>query len=331
MKNMTKILFVLAIVLAIAATPALAQTHPTRTTLSVAMARTANTITVASATGITAGSGRYVLIEEDMRPVTAVSGTLITLGASLTAATGHVSGTAVIYGQQGNWTASGSTGTFLQSLPKGSCTRGNSTVLPAFFVDRNGGSTVDCLGGSWVRGVLPDATPMQPLIAQCNVNIGDVAYTSLGTSEDDVANKRMVTSFYLPHTVTVTGVTVLQGTTATTDNITSGVHDSAGNPIVNTGATGVLLATASTFKNLPFTANATGAAQTTTILVGPHNYFVTVNANGATAEALRLMAASTYNNILSAGTTSVTFGTFAAFTPPTTFTATLAPFLCLYR
>lgn len=321
----------------LAAVPALAQTHPTVTTLASAVSGgAANTIVaVASATGITAGQNSFILVDSELMRVREVSGTNLTVvRAARGVAAGHVSGALVIFGRGSTWNPNtGNTdGVFLSVIPTGSCTRTSQTYLPQFLPVSGGeeAATIDCLGGQWVKGT-PVGLDDLPLNSKCNVDIGDVAYTSLGTSEDDVANKRLVTSFWLDRTVRVTGVSVLQGTTATTDNITSGVHDRLGNPIVNTGATGVLLATASTFKQLPFTNNATGATQTTTILTGPHLYFVTVNANGATAEALRAMAASTYNNILSAGTTSVTFGTFAAFTPPTTYTAVLAPFVCLYK
>lgn len=318
------------------ASPGFSQTQPVLTTLSAALAAgsATNTVSVTSSTGMAVG-GRILISGSELATIRTVnSATRLTVTRDGGTAVGHVSGATVVYGTPGTWNpATGtSSGVFLGRMPFGSCTRTSQQYLPMFIAPSgaDAGATVDCLGGRWVAGTVIDQD-IEPLIAACNVPIGDVAYTSIGTSEDDVANKRMVTSLYLPRTSKITGVTVLQGTTATTDNITSGIHDSLGNPVVNTGATGVLLATASTFKNLPITANATGAAQTTTILTGPALYFVTVNANGATAEALRLLAASTYNNVLTAGTTSVTFGTFAAFTPPTTFTATVGPVLCLYR
>ena len=345
-KRMRKILHILtlaAVLLAVQAT-AFSQTQPTFTTLSAAVADERTTrLTVTSATGFVAsnqatGLDYGLFVDNEFMRITAVSGTTITVerGQARTNATAHKSGARVFVGQFGSQRQSSTQtgGPFIQSPLYGSCTRTTGTILPLIQVNPTtlgGQALYDCNNGKWIKATLFDDQPQSPLVGPCSVPIGSVAYASFGTNTADVANKRMSTSIYVPVTGIYTGVQFLQGGTATTDNITFGLFDAGGKPIANAGATGVLLATADTFKAVPFTAGSSGNAQTLTIVPGPANYFISLNANGSTAGAIRTVAVSTFKNVLSAGTTSVTFGTFVAFTPPTTFTADLAPIGCFYN
>jgi len=113
------------------------------------------------------------------------------------------------------------------------------------------------------------------------------------------------------------------GSAPATDNLTGQLADASGKVFAPGAAAGVLTAGANTFLSLPF-ANAQ-------IITGPALYFASIVGNGTDANNYRTVAAATYNNITSQGTTSITFGTFPDFTPPVTFTADLAPVICLYR
>lgn len=344
MRKVIHILTLAAVLLAVSVT-AFGQVQPTFTTLSAAIADERVTrMSVTSATGFTAsnqatGAEYYAFIDRELVRIRAVTGTTITIerGQARTNATPHRSGARVFVGpfasQQGAISAQ-SGGPFIQTPMVGSCTRSTYAVLPLIQVNMaalQGQALYDCLGGVWQQGTLPQDTFVEPLIGGCNIPIGSVAYASVGTNTTDVANKRMVTSIIVPRSGIFTGIQVLQGGTATTDNITAGLYDSIGTPIANTGATGVLLAGASTFKNLPFTAGAAGGAQTLTLVTGPALYFIGVTGNGTAAGAYQTVPTATFKNLFSQATTSITFGTFPSFTVPSTFTADLAPVVCFYN
>lgn len=337
------ILTLVAVLLAVHVT-AFSQVQPTFTTLGSAIGGERNNrLTVVSATGIVASTGTLdygLFIDHEFMRVTAVSGTLITVsrGQANTNVTPHKSGATVFIGQYGSSQAPGTSGgPFIQTTMWGSCASSSYPVLPLIEVnahpaDNSQQGMYNCNNGQWAFQSLPDDSVKFPLVGACNIAIGSVAYGSVGTNSSDVANKRMLTSFFLPQTGIFTGIQQLQGGTATTDNITAGIYDFGGLPIANTGATGVLLAGANTFLKLPFTnGGGTNQAQTKTILTGPAMYFVGVTGNGATGGAYQTVPTLTFNQVLSQGSTSITFGTFPAIaSPPTTFTADLAPVTCLY-
>ena len=271
--------------------------------------------------------------------ITAVSGTTITVtrGQASTNATPHKSGATVFVGPSGSQAAPGNAnppGPFIQTAMQGSCTPSLYPVNPLIQV--NGGNPkvqqgmYYCNGSQWVFGLLPDDTPKDGLIGGCSISVGSVAYASVGTNSTDIANKRMTTSFYLPRTGIFTGLQYLSGGTATTDNATTQIADASGNILATSAAAGTLVATANTFQPIAFALNGAGAAQTKTLLVGPALYFASVVGNGTAAGFYQTVPTLTFKNILSQGTTSITFGTFPSFTVPTTFTADLAPVMCLY-
>ncbi len=342
MRKAFNILTLVAILMAVSMT-AFGQVQPTFTTLSSAVANErTNKIVVASATGFVASTGTLdygVFIDHEFMRITAVSGTTITVTRAQagTNATTHKSGATTYVGPYGSQQAPSNAfppGPFVQTSYQGSCTPSNYPVNPVIQV--NGGNPrlqqvmYFCNGSQWVVGSLPDDTPKDGLIGGTNIAIGSVAYASVGTNTTDITNKRMTTSFYLPRTGIFTGIQVLQGGTATTDNITTQIADASGNILATSAAAGTLLSGANTFASIAFALNGAGAAQTKTILVGPALYFVSVVGNGTAAGAYQTVPTATFKNILSQGTTSITFGTFPAYVPPTTFTADLAPVVALY-
>jgi hypothetical protein len=349
MKNTIKTLLVLLAFLAMS-TVAHAQLQPAFTTTSAAVsAGGTNTIVpITSATGFTASTTsqqNYILVDRELMQVASISGTNLTVRRAQagTNNVGHKSGARVFFGNVGSFnTATGNVGgngvpIFIGaggSTPSGSCTRANMSYLPVFSLSTGyeNGFTYDCLGGQWVQGTLPDHPDVAPLASACTVPVGSVAYASMGTSTADTADKSMRATVYVPQTTVFTGIKFLAGATATTDNMSVALFDSAGKRIVTGAAASIILAGASTFQTHAFALNRNGVtAQTTTIVVGPAKYWIGLTGNGATAGAYNLIAASTFNSVQTDSATAQTFGTWPDFTPVATFTATVGPIACLYQ
>lgn len=162
-----------------------------------------------------------------------------------------------------------------------------------------------------------------------NILIGPTALASIGTATTDVAGQWWLTDVFVPYNRTITAVGVLQGSTATTDNIRVAIWDSFGRLVCASAAAGVVLATANTFKSCAIVLDANAAAITSAKLLGPQRYFVGVQGNGTAAAAIQTVKAATYIDVLGE-VLAGTFGTTpATITPPTTWTADLAPVVYL--
>jgi hypothetical protein len=121
-----------------------AQTTTTYTTLSAAVTDpAARTITVASATGITAGT-TSLYIDRELMNVTRVSGTTISVarGMDTTTTSTHSSGAVVVIGPVG-------LGPFIKVDKAGSCTAANEPYLPQFNVRT--GKMFDCTSSVWTE------------------------------------------------------------------------------------------------------------------------------------------------------------------------------------
>jgi hypothetical protein len=154
-----------------------------------------------------------------------------------------------------------------------------------------------------------------------NIEIGNVAYGSLGTSTTDVDGQLWITDIFVPFSKRITKIAFLQGATATTDKTLVALYDAAGNLLSNSAVAGVTLSGANTFQEQTLL--------TPLDVYGPTQLYVAVQGNGTTAGALRLMAASTYVNRCT-GSIAGTFGTVpATITVPTTFVATKGPIVYL--
>lgn len=343
MRFTTKLLTILLVLAALAgvSTPAYAQSNITTTTLSAAITTNrATTFTVASATGWNAstfpGNIYYAYVDHELMLVRAISGTTITVdrGAQGTNATPHANSAVIFTGAAGsnNYLNNGQTfvtgGPFVQTAPAGSCTRSLQATLPVIAYPYSGigpqtENFYNCNNGQWVAQTNPADNQNTPLVAACNISIGGVAYGSVGTNTTGVANKRWTSTMYVPYSFYATGIQFLTGGTATTDKITSEIHDAGGFTIANSAAAGVLLSGGgNTFLSVPFTSK--------TLITGPALYYIATNTNGTNAGDIQTIPTLTFNNVLTAGTTSITFGTFPSFTPPTTFTANVGPVGCLY-
>jgi hypothetical protein len=117
---------------------------------------------------------------------------------------------------------------------------------------------------------------------------------------------------------TVTGVEVLNGTVAETNKLIGILYDRFGQVVANSKTEGITASGAKTYQALEFTAPA---------LVPAGKYFIGVQANGTTAKFYSLKKGTTN---IGCGSTTGTFGTVAAITPPTTFTENVAPIANTY-
>jgi hypothetical protein len=143
------------------ASPLFAQTALTTTTLGAAIDNVQQSLTVASATGITAqGTGatfQYLLVDREILSVRGLPGgsttVTVTRGQNGTRATAHISGASVTVIPALN------NPQFVNYVPSGQCTRSQLTYVPLVVggsvVQGANGSTYDCLGvttaGQWVQ------------------------------------------------------------------------------------------------------------------------------------------------------------------------------------
>jgi hypothetical protein len=153
-----------------------------------------------------------------------------------------------------------------------------------------------------------------------NVNTWQAPTATSGTDTACSNGTAYVGSVFLPMNATVTGIQFLVGSVGGTNNVHAALHSIAGAPLANSAAAGAVVGTAAQVQQVAFTA--------TYAAVGPAFYFVALTFNGTTAK-FRSVPAHTQNGVIGNGVTQ-TFGTIAAFTPPTTFTADKVPVASLY-
>lgn len=145
-----------------------------------------------------------------------------------------------------------------------------------------------------------------------------IAYFNNSTSLTPVAGTRYFVSIDIDAPTLVTGISALIGAVGGTDKFIYELHDSAGVLVATTALAGVTVGTAGTWQAIPFTAP---------VLVQPGRYFIAVQNNGTTA---RIAAYNSPTSPLKTGSAAGTFGTSAAITPPTTYTAGVGPVAVLY-
>jgi len=133
-----------------------------------------------------------------------------------------------------------------------------------------------------------------------------------------VAGSRYYRSIVIGSQKTLTGISVLVGGTGGTDNWIAELHDSTGALVATSTLSGTTAGTANTWQQIAFTA---------TVTVAPGTYYVAVQSNGTTAKFAVL---DTPVSPLTTGSATGTFGTSAAITPPTTYTANLGPMALPY-
>ena len=297
-KTMFHILTLAAVLLAISVN-GFSQTTPTSTTLSAAIAdERTNRFTVASATGFTASTGTLdygVFIDREFMRIRAVSGTTITVdrGQARTSATPHRSGSRVWVGRYGSSVASGTSagGPFIQSPLYGSCTATREPFLPVIQVNATaigGQGMYNCNNGQWEYQTLLN-DQLTTLTRYCTIEglsllaqlttFGDAnSPIVVGNNQTPVAGTVYYGTLFLPRTMFVTGVSVLNGTVAGTDTLTSMLYRADGVALANSAQT-----TASgidRFQDLAFS--------TAYLATGPARYWVGVSSSGTTTRLRNL-------------------------------------------
>lgn len=160
MKNFTIVAALLVALLSFAG-PMQAQTTVTSTTLSAAVAAGATTLTVASATNITApgngGATTWLFVDKELYIVTAVSSTTISVrpGQQGTQTYPHVTSSVVWAGRPLSFAN--------QDPPEGSqCTRTLLRWVP--IINPKSGNTFDCLGVTTAGRVVKTNAPGDPVV-----------------------------------------------------------------------------------------------------------------------------------------------------------------------
>lgn len=182
-----------------------------------------------------------------------------------------------------------------------------------------------------VIGQLPIGSPTVTggQLAVTNVDVGGIAYSSLGTNTTDIAGQWWITDCMVPLNRVLTNISYLSGGTATTDNFIVAIWDAKGNLLASSAVAGQLVATANTFQVVPLALNGVGAAITTLQLYGPQQYYIGIQGNGTAAGAIQVIPASSWNQVC-CGSVAGTFGTVPkTITLPATFTATKGPIVAL--
>lgn len=142
----------------------------------------------------------------------------------------------------------------------------------------------------------------------------------VGTDTAFATAVQFVSSVFLPVQKTLTGIGYLVGSVGGTDLAYVVLYDADGNVLATSASAGATVGTAATVQKIAF--------QSSVVANGPAILYCGVQANGATAK-LRTVPAETAPWLF-AGQVSQTFGTIAAVTEPTTFTAGKAPYLFVY-
>lgn len=138
-------------------------------------------------------------------------------------------------------------------------------------------------------------------------------YLSQFASSTPTSGSRYYRQYTIGSQAQLTGIQFLIGATGGTNNVLVELHDSAGNLIATSNTAGVLVGTANTWQQVAFTAP---------ITVQPGTYFLAIQLNGNTARFATYNAAGL---VLNVGSATGTFGTGAAITPPTSYTAGVGP------
>ncbi len=121
--------------------------------------------------------------------------------------------------------------------------------------------------------------------------------------------------------MTLTGVAVNNAGTVGTNKYIVALFNTAGTALANSATAGVLTSGASSWQQVAFTG--------TVAVTGPATYWVAVYVNGTTDRFYAIPAVGAFMGL--AGTvTGQTFGTIAALTLPTTFTADSGPVAYTY-
>lgn len=324
MKTLTNFAALFALAIALCLTPESAQAQGTRltlTTASTAITLTATSVTLASSTGVTAQGtlGQYntvLYIDRELMGVKAlVSGTTwsVQRGLQATRPQAHAASATVFLGSP--------TGNFFSTAQpaevSGSCTYTAYPTLPLIYLPY--GDIIDCLGSKFIRGIRTQTTPFAVAFPEP----GATLYTGINTNGTAVgATTLYCTELNMPLSKTLTGLSVLNGTTVTANARYVILYDSAGRALANSALAGQASVTASVYETYAFT--------TPFYAVGPAQYFGCLQDNATGSTTVRMAVTGQADGYLTKGQTSAVFGTVPVLTVPTTFTTAVGPFMRAY-
>lgn len=159
--------------------------------------------------------------------------------------------------------------------------------------------------------------PYQPFYVASTPSLFGVATASI----TDVIGKIWYDSIEVDFNTFMTGACVLNAATVGTDKWILAIYDSTGTLIGNTALAGTTTAGASQYQCIAFTSPVA--------LMGPGQYFLAVQGNGTT-DKFQAYATGAAHSSFPTGSQTGTFGTLAAITVTTTFTASVGPLMTLY-
>lgn len=142
-----------------------------------------------------------------------------------------------------------------------------------------------------------------------------------GTSTTPSATTVYLTQVYIPFNSTLTGVYVNNAGTAGTNKYIVALFNSAGSAVANSTLSGITTSGTSAYQQLAFTG--------TYAAVGPGLYWIGLYVNGTTDRFYSVPAVGQFAGY-TGSLTGQTFGTVAAITPPTSFTADVGPVAFTY-
>lgn len=131
-----------------------------------------------------------------------------------------------------------------------------------------------------------------------------------------VATTTYVAQMFVPANMTVTGVAIVNGT-AVAGNVQVSIADSTGAPIAAARSASTAASGTAAYQRIAF---ASPWAAT------PGTYYLQLQCNNTSMR----FRAHTVGDFRTTTQTSGTYGTFASFTPPTTFTTAVGPVASLY-
>lgn len=158
-----------------------------------------------------------------------------------------------------------------------------------------------------------------PVAGGSKKNLTWPALTSLTAGTDTACSNgdRYWCSIFVPHNISITGIGYLIGSVGGTTKVVVELKDATGASLANSATAGATVGTLATFQEVSFTAPYAA--------VGPAWYYLVVQFDSATAKFRTIPTALGISQTAITNTAAGTFGTVAAITPGTTFTADKGP------
>lgn len=129
-------------------------------------------------------------------------------------------------------------------------------------------------------------------------------------------------SVYIPHSSTITGIKVLNGTVAGTDYVIVALYDNAGAKLANSTLVGTVTSGTNTFQSVAFTAPVN--------IIGPNYFYIAVQFNGTTDKFRTIPANNVCEFTSVCNSDTGTFGTLPSITPGSSFVSNQGPIAFTY-